>query len=89
MDGANRLVGRGGDDEIYDWGQESVLVGGPGDDVLDAAAAPNTFLAGSGDDVIRSATLVADHLVDGGGGHDIGFVDPEDPVTGIEEFRTG
>ena len=86
--GANRLLGRGGDDELDDWGQESVLVGGSGNDVLDAAAAPNTFSGGPGDDVIRSNTLVADHLVDGGDGYDIGVVDPEDPVTGIEEFRT-
>jgi hypothetical protein len=47
-----------------------------------------THRGGSGDDVIRSANLVADHLVDGGAGYDIGFVDPVDPVTGVEELRT-
>jgi Ca2+-binding RTX toxin-like protein len=88
MEGADRLLGRAGNDELDAWGIDSVLVGGRGNDALSGAAAPMTFLAGPGDDVIRANTLVLDHLIDGGDGYDIGFVDLGDPVVGVEELRT-
>ncbi len=87
-EGADRLLGRAGDDHLDAWGRESLLAGGAGDDALSGTTAPMTYRGGSGDDVLRSANLVADHVVDGGAGYDIAFVDPVDPVTGIEEFRT-
>jgi Ca2+-binding RTX toxin-like protein len=81
------LLGRAGNDELDAWGIDSVLVGGRGKDILSGTAAPMTYLAGPGDDVIHANTLVIDHLVDGGDGYDIGFVDPGDPLVGVEELR--